>query len=144
MKIPLSIFILAASLVAAGAQTFTIPWHTIDGGGGTSTGGVFTVRGTIGQPDAGGPHTNGIYSVTGGYWTLPVAVQTPGGPELSIERVNASQARISWTPATPGYVLQEATTLSPPNWANSPSGAANPVTVNSTLPLIKAYRLVKP
>lgn len=31
-----------------------INWHTTDGGGGTSNGGVYSVSGTIGQPDAGG------------------------------------------------------------------------------------------
>ena len=30
-----------------------ITWQTLDGGGGTSTGGVYAVSGTIGQPDAG-------------------------------------------------------------------------------------------
>ena len=44
------------------AQTYSIDWSTIDGGGGTSTGGVYSVSGTIGQPDAGGPMTNGQYS----------------------------------------------------------------------------------
>jgi hypothetical protein len=29
-----------------------LDWFTIDGGGGTSTGGVYAVSGTIGQPDA--------------------------------------------------------------------------------------------
>ena len=30
------------------AQNYSIDWSTIDGGGGTSTGGVYTVSGTIG------------------------------------------------------------------------------------------------
>ena len=42
-----------ASCLCAQAQ-YSIDWSTIDGGGGTSTGGVYTVSGTIGQPDAGG------------------------------------------------------------------------------------------
>ena len=58
----------ALSLVA-NAQPFAIDWHTIDGGGGTSTGGVYSVSGTIGQPDAGGLMTNGQYSVTSGFWS---------------------------------------------------------------------------
>src|SRR6478609_2500834 len=72
------------------AQQYSIDWHTIDGGGGTSTGGVYSVSGTIGQPDAGGPLTNGQYSVTGGFWVLPQAVQAVGAPTLTI------------APATPG------------------------------------------
>ena len=60
----------AAGLLTASAtaQSYSIDWFTIDGGGGTSTGGVYSVTGTIGQPDAGGPMTNGSYSVTGGFW----------------------------------------------------------------------------
>ncbi len=143
MKLLLILLTVAASPASSFAQPFSIDWFTIDGGGGNSTGGGYSVSGTIGQPDAGGPMTNGVYSVIGGFWALPIVLQTPGTPTLTITRLNATQARISWAPAMPGYVLQEATTLAPPNWANSPSGAANPTTVPVTLPT-KFYRLRKP
>ena len=125
------------------AQTYSIDWSKISGGGGTSTGGVFSVSGTIGQQDAGGPMTNGQFSVTGGFWVLPTAVQTPGAPTLKIVPAAPGQAKVSWTPATPGFVLQESFALSPGNWTNSVSGAANPVVVPATLPK-KFYRLIKP
>lgn len=125
------------------AQTYAITSATIDGGGGTSTGGVYSVSGTIGQPDAGGPMTNGAYAVTGGFWALPTAVQTPGAPLLAIAAAGAGQATISWSPNTPGFVLQETLSLSPTNWVNSPSGATNPIAVPATLPT-KFYRLFKP
>ena len=136
---------VAATLLplAAFAQPYAIDWHTIDGGGGTSTGGVFTLSGTIGQPDAGGPMTGGNYSLTGGYWALPTALQTPGMPTLFIAFASPGFARISWAPNTPGFVLQESTSLSPPNWSDSPSSASNPVVVPATLPA-KFYRLRKP
>lgn len=35
------------------AQDYNLSWSTIDGGGGTSSGGNFVLSGTIGQPDAG-------------------------------------------------------------------------------------------
>jgi len=35
-------------------QQCSIDWYKIAGGGGTSTGGVYSASGTIGQPDAGG------------------------------------------------------------------------------------------
>ena len=124
-------------------QSYAIDWFTIDGGGGTSTGGAYSVSGTIGQPDAGGPITGGNYSLTGGFWVLPFAVQTPGSPTLTIVPFGPGQARISWTPNTPGFLLQETLSLSPANWGNSPSGAANPVTVSATIPT-KFYRLNKP
>lgn len=61
---------------------YAIPWHTIDGGGGRSPGGIYSVTGTIGQLDAGGPMTNGQYAVTGGFWALPIPVQRPTRPCL--------------------------------------------------------------
>jgi len=124
-------------------QSYSIDWHTIDGGGGTSTGSVYSVSGTIGQPDAGGPMTNGQYSVTGGFWVLPTAVQTTNAPTLTIVPASPGNATLSWTPNTPGFVLQETLSLSPTNWVNSVSGTTNPIVVPATLPT-KFYRLFKP
>ena len=138
---------LATMLLFLGARDlqaqYSIDWFTIDGGGGTSTGGVYTVTGTIGQPDAGGPMTNGQYSVTGGFWALPTAVQVVGAPTLKIVSAGPGQASISWTPNTAGYVLQETWVLAPANWTNSVSGATNPIVVPAVLPT-KFYRLFKP
>lgn len=49
----------------------TIDWYTIDGGGGTSTGGGFELSGTIGQPDAGPEMSGGGFTLTGGFWHTP-------------------------------------------------------------------------
>src|SRR5688572_6260636 len=97
--------------LSASAQ-YAISWSTIDGGGGPGTGGPmvginYSVSGTIGQPDAGTTMTNGQYSVTGGFWAVPQAVQTIGSPTLTIAPAGAGQATIAWSPATPGFVLQE-------------------------------------
>ena len=108
-----------------------------------STGGVYSVSGTIGQLDAGGPMTNGQYSVTGGFWALPTAVQVPGAPTLAISPAAPGLATISWTPATPGFVLQESSALQPSNWTNSLIGATNPIVVPAAMPT-KFYRLFKP
>ena len=66
-----SISFVAAALFAAlttpAFAQLSITSFTIDGGGGTSTGGVFTLSGTIGQPDAG-RQTASPYSCSGGYW----------------------------------------------------------------------------
>ena len=84
-----SCFALAALfLMARGvpAQNYSIDWHTIDGGGGRSTGGVYVVTGTIGQPDAG-RMTGGNFTIEGGFWGILSAVQLPGAPLLSIVRI---------------------------------------------------------
>ena len=122
---------------------YSIDWHTIDGGGGTSTGGVYSVSGTIGQPEAGPPMTTGQYSVTGGFWALPTAIQVTNAPTLHIAPGAAGQATISWTPSSTNWLLQESWSLSPANWTNSPSGVTNPIVVPTTLP-VKFYRLFKP
>ena len=87
--------------------------------------------------------TNGQYSVTGGFWALPAAIQTEGAPTLTIAPATPGNATISWTPNTPGFVLQEALSLSPTNWVNSVSSATNPIVVPATGPA-KFYRLFKP
>lgn len=125
------------------AEQYSIDWHTIDGGGGTSTGGVYSVSGTIGQPDARGLMTNGQFSVIGGFWVLPQVIQTVDAPTLTIAPAASGNALISWTPNTPGFLLQETWSLSPANWTNSVSGPTNPVFVSIDSPL-KFYRLFKP
>ena len=142
---PLSLVLFAALFLAPPllAAEYSLDWHKAAGGGGTSTGGVYSVCGTVGQHDAGGPLTNGVYSLTGGYWALPIAVQTTNAPTLAIVPAAPGWAAISWTPSTPGFVLQETTSLAPTNWINSPSGTTNPITIPALLPS-KFYRLHQP
>ena len=68
----------AAALAPVGGGDFDLSWHTIDGGGGTSTGGGFELAGTIGQHDAGPAMTGGPFSLLGGFWSG--AGSDPGAP----------------------------------------------------------------
>lgn len=72
--------IFALALVAGAASAahaqFSIPWSTVDGGGGTSSGGGFTIKGTIGQPDAG-KSAGGTFTINGGFWSLGVDLGCP-------------------------------------------------------------------
>lgn len=61
---------LASTLGLAGG--FELDWHTIDGGGGTMSGGSFSLSGTAGQPDAG-VMTGGVFTLQGGFWPGAVA-----------------------------------------------------------------------
>ena len=118
MKIRVLAFCLLASafcLQAAG-QSYSIDWYTIGGGGGTSTGGVYTVSGTIGQPDAGAM-SGGNYSLTGGFWSL-IAIQTPGAPLLSVAPASPGLVLISWPSPATGFVLQTNSNLATTNWVN--------------------------
>ncbi len=50
------------------AQTFSISWYKIAGGGGYNNGGNFELEGTIGQHDAGPVMTGGGFQLAGGFW----------------------------------------------------------------------------
>jgi hypothetical protein len=115
------------------AQTFSIDWYKIAGGGGTSTGGVYAVSGTIGQPDASGPMTGGNYTLTGGFWSL-YAVQTPGAPILFISH-SGNTVTVYWQ-NVPGWTLQQNNNLTlPANWSASggvtTSNGTNSITINN-------------
>lgn len=63
--------IFATSGTLALAKTtggFSLPWWTVDGGGGSLNGGNYTLHATIGQPDAG-TSSGGNYTLVGGYWS---------------------------------------------------------------------------
>jgi len=137
----LAVLILGGAL-SLSAQSYSIDWYTIDGGGGTSSGGPYTLSGTIGQPDAG-VHTGGPYTLVGGFWGA-FAVQQVGAPTLYIRPAGPGQVTIYWDPPTPGFALQESSNLSlgSGGWSASPSGGTNPVTVPTTS--IKFYRLQHP
>ncbi len=150
MKIKM-VLILAAWLwtFTASAQSYSIDWFTIDGGGGTSTGGVYSVSGTIGQPDAGPTMTGGNYSVDGGFWGLIAAVQTPGAPLLSIARTTTNTVAVFWPSPSTGFTLQQNTnSVSSVNWSNvvttpSDDGTTRTVIVNPPTGS-RFYRLFKP
>ena len=67
-QIVFSMLLLALSLgYAQSGGDYDLSWYTIDGGGGVSSGGGYTVRGTVGQPDAG-TMVGGDYVLEGGFW----------------------------------------------------------------------------
>jgi hypothetical protein len=101
------------------AQNYSLDWHTVGSGGGTSTGGVYAVSGTIGQPDAGGPLTGGNYALTGGFWSLVGTVQTPGAPLLGI-RLNGNMVMVYWPSPSTGFNPQVNTNLATANWVAPP------------------------
>jgi hypothetical protein len=111
----LSVLSLAGIPSALQAQSYSIDWYKVASGGGTSTGGVYSLSGTIGQHDAGGPMTGGSYSLTGGFWAL-YAVQTPGAPVLHIFLTGTNTAVVAWPAPSTGYVLQQNTNLVSTAW----------------------------
>ena len=131
----------------AGAQSYSIDWFTVDGGGGTSTGGVFALTGTIGQPDAG-RMAGGNYSMDGGFWGIIAAIQTPGAPLLTITRSN-NFAIVSWSDTGTAFRLENNNNLSITNgWATAPqTRSTNGGIISITAPASTGnnfYRLKNP
>jgi hypothetical protein len=64
--------LLAGVQQAALAQSgdgYDLTWNTVGGGGITfSTGGGYSLGGTIGQPDASAALSGGSYALAGGFW----------------------------------------------------------------------------
>lgn len=120
-KLMLSIALLLA--ISASAQSYSIDWCKVAGGGGTSTNGQYSLSGTIGQHDAGGPMTGGSYSLTGGFWAL-YAIQATNAPTLRIFLTLTNTAVVSWPSPSTGWKLQQKLDFSPGSWA-SPSETIN-------------------
>jgi hypothetical protein len=108
-------FIIHSAFCLRAWGQYTINWSTIDGGGGTSTGGVYAVTGTIGQPDAG-TMSGGSYSMAGGFWGIVSAVQTPGAPLLRIVTTTTNAVVIVWPAASSGFKLQFNADLNTTTW----------------------------
>ena len=136
---------VAFAATTVSAQFYSIDWFTIDGGGGTSSGGAYSVTGTIGQPDAG-TMSGGTYSLTGGFWSFISAVQTPGAPLLSIER-QADAVRVYWPNPSTGFILDQSPTVTGA-WSQVAFPYAtntSDVSVTVNVPTgIRFYRLRKP
>ena len=132
----------------ADAQSYLIDWYKVAGGGGTSTGGVYSVSGTIGQPDAG-HMSGGNYSLDGGFWGIIAAVQTPGAPLLAIRLTSTNTVAVSWPSPSTGFTLQQNTNgIATVNWSNvlatpSDDGTTKALIVNPPTGN-RFYRLVHP
>jgi hypothetical protein len=141
-------FLLSTVCFCAHAQ-YAIDWFTIDGGGGTSTGGVYSVSGTIGQPDAGPTMSGGNFNVDGGFWGIIAAVQTPGAPLLSIARTTTNTVAVSWPSPSTGWTLQQNTNgIATVNWSNAPGTIQDDGTTKTLIVNPPAgnrfFRLVRP
>jgi hypothetical protein len=131
-----------AWVATARAQPYSVDWYTIDAGGGTSQGGAFTLTGTIGQPDAS-PVTlsGGDYTLQGGFWPGIVVASTGEAPTLYLQ-LSGANVVISWSPATPGFALEQTDSLAAPAWSTAPPG--NPTPPIPVAGASRFYRLKKP
>lgn len=80
LLLALAALLTLATLASAATNAVSLPWWTMDGGGGTSQGGDYSLSGTIGQSDAGPSLTGGEFSLQGGFWG---AARSAAPPETS-------------------------------------------------------------
>jgi hypothetical protein len=97
------------------AQPYSIDWFRVAGGGGSSVGGIYSVRGTIGQAAAGSVLSGGNYSLTSGFSSFISVQQTSRQPLLIIARTDASVI-VSWPSPSTGFSLQQNASLATTNW----------------------------
>lgn len=123
--IRLSMGVFLAAVFSATAQEAHVNWFSLDGGGGSGSGGDYSVSATIGQLDAGAM-SGGDYAMQGGFWSI-LAVEPDVVPLLRITRADPTRVLILWPAPSPDWTLEESSNLgSSANW--TPVGA--PVSVN--------------
>jgi hypothetical protein len=161
-KLSLFVFAFAVGLVLAlapvenaKAQSYSIDWHKIAGGGASTGAGAagggganYQLGGTIGQHDARLAGNGGQYSITGGFWVATQqVVQTPGAPTLYITSAGNNTVTLYWQDV-PGWSLQQTSDLTMPSGWSASSGISP---ANGTNVLVLAnppeklfFRLVHP
>jgi hypothetical protein len=133
-------FIILSVVLCAGlprllyAQSYSIDWYKVAGGGGTSTNGQYTLSGAIGQQDAGATMVGTGYSFIGGFWSL-IDLEVSPPPLLAISRTATNTAVVFWPTHSPGWTLRQNTnpftgTWTPPAETLNNDGTYNFIIVN--------------
>jgi hypothetical protein len=105
----LPVCVVLVGALPAWAQLYAINWSTIDGGGGPSAGGSFSLNGTVGQPDAGA-RSGGAFTLSGGFW--PGVTGSGPLPALAIRLGFGHTVILTWPDPSTGYVLQQTANMS--------------------------------
>lgn len=74
LGLTLALLLVGSAAFAQSGGSYDLTWNTVDGGGAMfSTGGSYSLGGTIGQADAG-ELSGGSYALAGGFWGGVAAV----------------------------------------------------------------------
>jgi hypothetical protein len=133
-----------AITISVRAQSYSVDWLKVAGGGGTSSNGQCTVSGVIGQHDDG-PMSGGNYSLTGGFWAICV-LQTPGAPILAVTLGGPNTVVVSWSLSATNFVLEQnpdlkTTTWTPGSYPITTNGGMESITITSPPPGNLFFRL---
>ena len=80
-------------IVGSTGADYSIDWHTIDGGGGTSSSETYALTGTIGQPDTGLSSAE-VYVISAGFW--------PGNSGCVVNLIDLALFVEQWLLSSPG------------------------------------------
>ena len=131
--------VVGVAMLGAADADYAIDWYTMDGGGGTSTGEVFTLSGTVGQPDAAPPASGTTTLIRPGFW--PGVIQWSMLPVLMIQPAAAGQVLLSWE-ASGVWRLQISTDLVQSDWQDAPTTTTNPAVIQASEP-VRLFRLIR-
>jgi hypothetical protein len=100
--LPLLLLVIAVALLGivgvSALAGYTLDWWTVDGGGTiSSTGGSYSLGGTISQPDAG-TSTGGSYILDGGFWGGNADI-IPPTVTLSVSKSGTGSGMVTSNPA---------------------------------------------
>jgi len=104
----LLLLLLVQQVWAQSGGGYNPGWSSIDAGAGISSGGEFTLRGTVGQPDTD-RLTGGSYTLAGGFWGQPVpigAVISPPDAPPPRNYYIIRQVTLTWTPVSSATAYQ--------------------------------------
>jgi hypothetical protein len=93
LAVSMMLLVVLITSAASGEGPYVLDWSTIDGGGGQSSSGPYTLTGTIGQPDAA-YSAGGQYELLGGFW--------PGGPLCFVDFYSFARFAEQWLYTGPG------------------------------------------
>ncbi len=119
--------LLTSFALAQSGGAYDLTWNTWDGGGGMfSTGGTYSLGGTIGQPDAGALN-GGAYSLNGGFWYAESSAPTAVNLVSFRARAADPSVKLKWVTSsefhTAGYNV----------WRSATGAAGEYARVNSEL-----------
>jgi hypothetical protein len=78
--------LLLTAGVAVAQGSLSLSWSSLQGGGGASQGGNYSIEGTVGQANAGNL-SGGDYTLLGGYWIPDTTSDTPTGVRVFLPTV---------------------------------------------------------
>lgn len=107
-----SLVVMGLLLPRLSSAAYDLSWWTVDGGGGQSSGGVYTLSGTVGQADAGAL-SGGNYTIAGGFWVMTA--------DITVKNGTASVPNGGWMAL---YCIQSCTTTGPVTFTIENAGDA--------------------